>query len=293
MANPQRIVSRSAEIGGGISVNRLLPTRLRRNVGAWCFLDHAGPATFIAGGGMRVGPHPHIGLQTFTWMLEGEVLHRDSLGNVQVIRPGQVNLMTAGHGISHTEESLDDERQLHAAQLWIALPPAHTDCSPAFDHYPALPTWDDENCRLTLLAGTYGAHHAPTKVYTPLLAIDIYSAEAGVVDLVLDPDFEYGILPLEGAITFCEAHFGVNELAYMAPGQTTLSLDLAAGTRILLLGGAPFSHDIVMWWNFVGLSREQVIRAQTDWEQGDPRFGTVEGFDGAPLVAPPLPWPQR
>lgn len=293
MAHPQRIASRSAEIGGGISVNRLLPTRLRRNVGAWCFLDHAGPATFIAGGGLRVGPHPHIGLQTFTWMLEGEVVHRDSLGNVQVIRPGQVNLMTAGHGISHTEETLDNERQLHAAQLWIALPPDQTDRSPGFDHYPELPAWTTQGCLFTLLAGTYGRHRAPTTVYTPLLGVDIYSAEGGAVSLELDPDFEYGILPLEGEITFCDAQFGVNELAYLAPGQKTLSLNLAPGTRILFLGGAPFGHEIVMWWNFVGLSREQVIRAQTDWEQGHARFGKVEGFDGEPLVAPPLPWPQR
>ena len=292
MTGPQRIVSRSAEIGGGISVNRLLPTRLRRNVGAWCFLDHAGPATFIAGGGLRVGPHPHIGLQTFTWMLDGEVLHRDSLGNVQVIRPGQVNLMTAGHGISHTEETLDDERALHAAQLWIALPADQTDCSPAFEHYPTLPAWEAQGCRFTLLAGTYDTHCAPTTVYTPLLGIDIHSAGGGRVTLALDPAFEYGILPLEGEITVCDAHFGVNELAYLAPGQTTLSLELAAGTRILFLGGAPFEHEIVMWWNFVGLSREQVIRAQNDWERADARFGKVEGFDGAPLTAPPLPWPQ-
>ncbi|MGI1072942.1 pirin family protein, partial [Pseudomonas aeruginosa] len=118
----QRVTARAAEIGGGITVSRLMPSRQRRMIGAWCFLDHAGPAEFEPGGGLAVGPHPHIGLQTFTWMIQGEALHRDSLGNVQVIRPGQVNLMTAGHGIAHTEESLPDERHAHAAQLWIALP---------------------------------------------------------------------------------------------------------------------------------------------------------------------------
>ncbi|EME4770950.1 pirin family protein, partial [Pseudomonas aeruginosa] len=111
----QRVTARAAEIGGGITVSRLMPSRQRRMIGAWCFLDHAGPAEFEPGGGLAVGPHPHIGLQTFTWMIQGEALHRDSLGNVQVIRPGQVNLMTAGHGIAHTEESLPDERHAHAA----------------------------------------------------------------------------------------------------------------------------------------------------------------------------------
>ncbi|MBS0554280.1 MAG: pirin family protein, partial [Proteobacteria bacterium] len=171
----QRIVARTAEIGGGVSVSRLLPTLQRRMVGAWCFLDHAGPAGFEPGAGMRVGPHPHIGLQTFTWMIEGEVLHRDSLGHVQVIRPGQVNLMTAGRGISHTEESLPGERRLHAAQLWIALPAAECDCAPAFDHYPDLPVWDEQGCRFTLLAGRWGGREAPARLYSPLVGIDLHA----------------------------------------------------------------------------------------------------------------------
>ncbi|MBF2979098.1 pirin family protein, partial [Pseudomonas aeruginosa] len=140
----QRVTARAAEIGGGITVSRLMPSRQRRMIGAWCFLDHAGPAEFEPGGGLAVGPHPHIGLQTFTWMIQGEALHRDSLGNVQVIRPGQVNLMTAGHGIAHTEESLPDERHAHAAQLWIALPYEQRDIAPAFDHHPDLPRWQEQ-----------------------------------------------------------------------------------------------------------------------------------------------------
>lgn len=140
----QRVTARAAEIGGGITVSRLMPSRQRRMIGAWCFLDHAGPAEFEPGGGLAVGPHPHIGLQTFTWMIQGEALYRDSLGNVQVIRPGQVNLMTAGHGIAHTEESLPDERHAHAAQLWIALPYEQRDIAPAFDHHPDLPRWQEQ-----------------------------------------------------------------------------------------------------------------------------------------------------
>lgn len=130
MTSLVRIAARNADLGDGMTVRRVLPSRQQRMVGAWCFLDHAGPVDFPAGRGMHVGAHPHIGLQTFTWLIEGEVLHRDSLGNEQIIRPGQVNLMTAGRGVVHTEDSLRDGSRLHAAQLWIALPAAAQDCPP-------------------------------------------------------------------------------------------------------------------------------------------------------------------
>lgn len=286
----QRVTSRSAEIGGGISVSRLIPTRQRRMIGAWCFLDHAGPAEFDPGGGMRVGPHPHIGLQTFTWMMEGEVLHRDSLGNEQIIRPGQVNLMTAGRGISHSEESLSGERRLHAAQLWIALPSAVSACDPAFDHYPVLPAWIESGCRHTLLAGTFGANTAPTQLQSPMVGMDLFSERGARLELPLDRAFEYGILPLEGEVQLGGERFPVNELAYLGCGVDILRLELAASTRALLLGGPPFAEEIVMWWNFVGHSRAEIAQAQRDWEAGHARFGRVEGYDGAPLVAPSLPW---
>ena len=286
----QRISSRSAEIGGGISVNRLIPTRQRRMIGAWCFLDHAGPARFDAGTGMRVGPHPHIGLQTFTWMIEGEVLHRDSLGNQQVIRPGQVNLMTAGRGITHTEESLPDQRVLHAAQLWIALPSTVSACDPAFEHYPVLPTWHERDCRITLLAGADGARTAPTRQHSPLVGMDLFSERSVCLDRSLDPAFEYGILVLEGEVRLEGERFSVNELAFLSCGSHTLRLELASGSRALVLGGAPFAEQIVMWWNFVGHSKAEIAQAQRDWEEGDARFGRVDDYDGAPLAAPPLPW---
>ena len=152
----QRIASRHADLGGGFSIARALPTAARRTVGAWCFLDHAGPARFPPGRGMQVGPHPHIGLQTFTWMIEGEVLHHDSLGNRQVIRPGEVNLMTAGRGIAHSEESVGDAGAVHAAQLWIALPEAHRHGEPAFVHHARLPVLDADGFVATVLADTFG-----------------------------------------------------------------------------------------------------------------------------------------
>lgn len=286
----QRITSRSAEIGGGISVSRLLPSRHRRMVGAWCFLDHAGPAVFKSGDGLRVGPHPHIGLQTFTWMIEGEVLHRDSLGNVQVIRPGQVNLMTAGHGIAHTEESLPGEGHLHAVQLWIALPAAERDRAPAFEHHAELPRWQAEGFSFTLLAGRFGQHEAPVKTFSPLLGIDLATLDAASTRLDLDPAFEYCVLPLIGQWQVNGESFAENELAYLGRGLESLELSAPAGARGILLGGVPFTEEIFLWWNFVGHSKAEIADAQRDWEEGSARFGEVAGFDGRRLVVPALPW---
>lgn len=290
MRQIEKIEARAADLGNGMVIRRALPSRQRRMVGAWCFLDHAGPIDFAPGHGMNVGAHPHTALQTFTWLIEGDVLHRDSLGNVQVIRPGQVNLMTAGRGVVHTEESLPEERRLHAAQLWIALPSSVADCEPAFDHYPDLPRWAEGGCAFTLLAGTYGGNTAPAKLYSPLVGIDVCSELGGAVELRLNPRFEYGILPLEGSIRIGTERFATDEFAYLGDGADTLSLELAAGTRILLLGGEPFGEQIAMWWNFVGFSKEEIARAQREWESGDPRFGDVAGHAGKRLAAPALPW---
>lgn len=283
----QRVTSRSAEIGGGVTISRLIPSRQRRMIGAWCFLDHAGPAVFEPGAGMRVGPHPHIGLQTFTWMLQGEAMHRDSLGNVQIVRPGQVNLMTAGHGIAHTEESLPGEHHLHAAQLWIALPFESRDIPPAFDHYPDLPQWTEQGVAVTLLAGTMAGRHAPARIYSPLMGADLTSEAGAPLTLALD---EYGLLPLEGGITIKDDTFAENELAFLDAGRDQLALTLAPGSRVLLVGGLPFGSDVLIWWNFVGHDKAEIAQAQLDWETGADRFAAVEGFDGPRLVAPTLLW---
>lgn len=288
----QRVPARLANIGGGIPVARLLPSAARRMVGAWCFLDHAGPATFAPGAGMRVGAHPHIGLQTFTWMVEGEVLHRDSLGNVQTIRPGEVNLMTAGRGLSHTEESAPGETRLHAAQLWIALPSSSADCEPAFDHLPVLPRWSAHGCDFTLLAGAMAGREAPAKLHSPLVGVDLSSASGATLALDLRADFEYGVLPLQGAATIGGERWDADELAFLGAGATTLALRLEPGARVLLIGGAPFGEEIVLWWNFVGRDRAEVGRALRDWQAGAARFGRVAGHDGPPLVAPALPWAE-
>lgn len=286
----QIIAVRQAELGAGFQVGRALPTRERRMVGAWCFLDHLGPVDLGPGrDGMHVGAHPHTCLQTFTWMIEGEVLHRDSLGSEQVIRPGQVNLMTAGHGIAHTEDSLPTASRLHAAQLWIALPPEHADIPPAFDHYPDLPTWQEAGTTFTLLAGELAGRQAPTRLYSPLLGVDLHSASGGRVSLPLDAGFEHGLLPLEGRLSFEDQEIGPQDFLYLEPGRPSLELELAAGSRLLLLGGQPFGQPVTMWWNFVGHSREAVAAAQADWDAGSERFGTVSKAQER-LIAPRIPW---
>ena len=290
-----RIAPRLADLGDNVLVRRTLPSRQQRMVGAWCFLDHAGPVQFAPGKGMHVGAHPHIGLQTFTWMLEGEVLHRDSLGNEQIIRPGQVNLMTAGRGIVHTEDSLIDGAPLHAAQLWIALPPEAEDTPPEFAHYAELPQWQEAGATFTLIAGNYGDRQSPARLYSPLIGLDMASGgEASTVRLMLNPDFEYAVLPLIGDMQIDGESFAVDELAYLGQGRDVLTINLAAGGKALLLGGKPFVQPVLMWWNFIGFSKGRIAEAQHHWESGDVRFPQVTnglGHGPAPrLAAPSLPW---
>ncbi|WP_371820141.1 pirin family protein [Verticiella alkaliphila] len=213
-----RIQARVADVGG-IPVHRVLPTRLRRTIGPWCFLDHAGPSVFrVAAEGMQVGAHPHIGLQTFTWMMAGELIHRDSLGSEQRIRPGQVNLMTAGRGISHTESTPEGCTALHAAQLWIALPPEHQHVAPRFDHYPELPQRKEGGVTLTLLAGTAFGQTAPTLTYSPLVGVDLNWHADGEVTLALDPAFEYGVLPVTQAMEVDGEALPQESLVYLGRG---------------------------------------------------------------------------
>nr|WP_298249286.1 pirin family protein [uncultured Halomonas sp.] len=286
----QHLSSRKAEVGG-IPINRVLPQRERRMIGAWCFLDHAGPAVFtVDSQGMRVGPHPHTGLQTFTWMLAGDILHRDSLGSEQVIRPGEVNLMTAGRGIAHTEESLASESQLHAAQLWIALPHAHRHTEPRFDHYPVLPRWQEQGVDITLLTGAFNGHEAPTLAFSPLVGADMLADAETTVHLDLYKGFEYGVLVLEGSLRIGQDTFSPNELAYLGCGLDAIALELDDDTRVLLLGGEPLNEEIFIWWNFVGHSKAEIAQAQQEWEAGDTRFGDVPEFDGDRLMPPPIPW---
>jgi redox-sensitive bicupin YhaK (pirin superfamily) len=285
----ERITPRSADLGEGPHVRRALPTRERRMIGAWCFLDHAGPVDFAPGGGMHVGAHPHTALQTFTWLIDGEVLHRDSLGNEQVIRPGQVNLMTAGHGIVHTEDSLPDARRLHAAQLWIALPPEHADCPPAFEHHPVLPRWAQDGCTLTLLAGRHGERQSPARLHSPLIGLDICSSGDARLTLPLDPGFEYGILPLEGSLRIGDETFDSDAFACFARVPTASTWN-SPPTPVCSSSAACPSPSRCSWpgTSSVTAGRPSPPPSATG-KPASPRFGAVDGSTRR-QVAPPLPW---
>ncbi|MGH8455906.1 MAG: pirin family protein, partial [Stenotrophobium sp.] len=258
--------------------------------GALCFLDHFGPVDVVTGAGMRVGPHPHIGLQTVSWLLQGEILHRDSLGYVQHIRPGQLNLMTAGRGIAHSEESPAGRPSgLHGAQLWIALPEPQRHCDPAFDHYADLPLMTHDGLRITLLAGEALGERSPAKIHSPLVGLDLAADGPVTVTLPLRAEFEYGALVLEGEVGVGGEALAPGTLLYLDRGRSVLPLRTTGAARMLLLGGEPFAEDILMWWNFVGRSKDEIVQVTRDWNAGR-HFGEVRGYDGARLVAPLPPW---
>ncbi|MFG1996911.1 pirin family protein [Actinoplanes sp. NPDC048988] len=279
-------------LGGprGFAVTRLLPAKGRRLVGAWCFLDAYGPVDLTATPGMRVAPHPHTGLQTVTWLLAGEVLHRDILGSVQEIRPGQLNLMTAGRGIAHSEETPAGHSPiLHGVQLWVALPHAVRDMAPAFAHHDDLPVVTRDGLAVTVLMGSFEGVTSPAATHTPLIGAEL-SLDAGAeVDLPLDPAFEYALLTLDGAPTVDGTTLKPGPLLYAGDGRRSLRLTASSASRLLLLGGEPFAERLVMWWNFVARDHDEIVQMRADWADHTPRFGEVHGYDGPPLPAPPMP----
>jgi quercetin 2,3-dioxygenase len=282
----ERIEARATEIGGGLIIRRALPNRRRRTVGAWCFLDHAGPLDYPADAGLRVGPHPHIGLQTFTWMIEGEVVHRDSLGNEQLITPGQVNLMTAGRGISHSEDSAPGRGgRLHAAQLWIALPEGQRQRAPAFVNYPRLPLVEQGGFRVRVLAGSALGETSPAELYSPLMAADLAAAGAARLELPLEAAFEHAALVLCGSASVEGEALTPGTLLYLGTRRERLAVACERAARILLLGGAPFGENVLLWWNFVARRVEEMEEATRAWNEGE-RFGEVRGSPSPRLVAP-------
>jgi redox-sensitive bicupin YhaK (pirin superfamily) len=279
------LTGRDVVLGGtrGMKVTRTLPNRDRRMVGAWCFVDHYGPER----AGMRVAPHPHTGLQTVSWLLEGEILHRDSLGSEQLITPGQLNLMTAGRAISHAEESIRDT-VLHGVQLWVALPDASRAIAPAFAHHPDLPRIVVSGVTITVIMGDLHGLASPARTHSPVMGAEIAFDGAGEIRIPARPDFEYAVLAMSGGVEADGVDLDPGPLLYLGSGRSELALRARRPSRVLLLGGEPFEEELVMWWNFVGRSHEEIERFRKEWSQGS-EFGTVEGFDGAPLPAPALP----
>ncbi len=280
------IEGRVAEVGG-MPVSRVLPRRVRRTIGAWCFADHFGPSA-VDVASMDVGPHPHTGLATVTWLIDGEILHRDSLGSEQLIRPGQLNLMTAGNGVAHSEETpADATGELHGIQFWVAQPESTRFAEPAFEHHPHLPQADlGDGARGTVLMGSFAGESSPARTDSPLVGADLLVESTAVA--ALEPTFEHGLIVLEGSLTIDGTELLPGAVAYLGTGRDELFVSTDEHTRAMLIGGPPLEDELVMWWNFVGRSRDEVRQAGADWNAEHPRFGTV----ASPLARIPAPEPR-
>jgi len=288
------ITSREVPLGGprAMPVRRTLPQRQRSLIGAWCFADHYGPDDVAQTGGMDVAPHPHTGLQTVSWLFTGEIEHRDSLGMHALVRPGEVNLMTGGHGICHSEVSTADTTVLHGVQLWVALPDDARDAPRNFEHYtPPVVSVDGASARVFL--GSLADSTSPVHTFTPLLGAELVLEPRAEVRLDVDPAFEHGILVDTGAVGVEGLELARADLGYVGTGAADLTLTNLTDepARVVLLGGEPFDEEIVMWWNFVGRSHDEIEQFRDEWQAGADRFGAVQGYTGdvARLPAPPLP----
>jgi quercetin 2,3-dioxygenase len=280
---------REVVLGESTKVRRLLPNLGRRLVGAWCFVDHYGPDDIATGAGMQVPPHPHMGLQTVSWLLDGEVHHRDSLGSDQLIRPGELGLMTSGHAIAHAEQSpASHPALLHGVQLWVALPDADRDAAPAWAHHDALPAVSDTGMTATVIMGSLAGATSPGRAYSPLVGADIALDPGASALLPLEPDFEHAVLAMSGSLEVDGVAVAPGAMLYLGCGRRDLRIGSEPGARALLLGGEPFDEQIVMWWNFVARTSEEIAAARESWAHGE-RFGVVGGYDGDRLAAPPMP----
>ncbi|HQR26241.1 MAG TPA: pirin family protein [Nocardioides sp.] len=302
----QVIWPREVPLGGprAMRVRRTLPARERSLVGAWCFVDHYGPDDVADTGGMSVAPHPHIGLQTVSWLFTGEVEHRDSAGHHALVRPGEVNLMTAGRGISHSEVSTPGTRVLHGAQLWMALPEAARHSAPSFAHHVPTPR-TGPGWTLRLLLGSLLGETSPVPTFSPLVGAEILLDPGARLELPVDPAYELAVLVDRGVVGVAGQEVKEHCLGVLPPGRDRLVLTAYdAGARLLLLGGTPFEEEIVMWWNFVGRSHEEIVASREEWQRqitrdgsvvgdsqelADGRFGVVVGDHLPPIPAPVLP----
>lgn len=283
----ERFAGHEVRLGESSEVRRLLPNLGRRLVGPWCFVDHYGPDDVANRPGMQVPPHPHIGLQTVSWLRAGQVRHRDSLGNDVVIGPGDLGLMTSGGGIVHAEYSpVPHPATLHGAQLWVALPSAAAGTAPAWEHHTDLPTLSNDAAEITVFLGELSDVRSPGTTFTDLAGASI-RVTAGREDVIaLEPDFEYAALVLSGDVVVEGAPLAVGTMLYLGTGRPSLTFGSERGAYFLLLGGVPLGEHIVMWWNFVARSDEEIVAARDRWADGG--FGAVADA-GEPLKAPPLP----
>ena len=279
-----------------MTVRRTLPQRQRTFVGAWCFVDHYGPDDVDPQGGMVVPPHPHTGLQTASWLFTGEVEHRDSAGHHAFVRPGELNLMTAGRGISHSEYSTPNTTVLHGAQLWLALPDGDRFVDPTFEHHVPEPVSGD-GWEARVFLGSLLGSTSPVRTYSPLLGAELHVAAGTTLRLPVEPAYEHGLLLDSGALTVDGEALKAHELGYLEPGRDTIEVVAAEDALVLLLGGRPFGEQIVMWWNFIGRDHDEVAGYRDEWQRllaaggsgGVGRFSLPADDPRPPIPAPALP----
>jgi redox-sensitive bicupin YhaK (pirin superfamily) len=288
---------RDVPLGGlrAMDVRRTLPQRGHSLIGAWCFVDHYGPDDIGHTGGMALPPHPHTGLQTVSWLFSGEIEHRDSTGAHAMVRPGELNLMTAGRGIQHTEVSTHASRILHGVQLWTALPDASRHMHPQFEHYAA-PLLEFPEGSIRVFMGSLAGSKSPVEVFSPLLGAQLELNAGRSMDLPVNPEFEHGVLVDAGEVTVEGETVPRAHLAYFAPGHTSLQFEAKTAARMILIGGEPLNEQIVMWWNFIGRTHDEIVEYRSRWQSevvsggtNAGHYGVVHGFDGPPLPAPPMP----
>lgn len=255
---------------GGFQARRSLPHDDRTLVGPFIFFDHLGPATFPPGKGVDVRPHPHINLATVTYLFEGAMMHRDSLGTVQEIRPGAVNWMTAGRGIAHSERSPDYTRDqtatLHAIQTWVALPDAHEETEPTFHHYPAdeLPRWEENGAIVKLIAGSVGQYVSPVQTFSPMLYLDVQLSEAGRFTVPANCS-ERAVYSVTPGLSLAGKPLNQHRLAVLKAGES-VAITASETARCVIVGGEPVG-DRLKWWNFVSSRPERIEQAKQDWPQ--------------------------
>ncbi len=295
--------ARNVPLGGvrGVTVARTLPQRGMPTVGAWCFLDSFGPAA----PDMSVLPHPHIGLQTVTWPLSGVIRHRDSIGSDVLVRPGELNLMTAGNGVAHSEFSWLGEdsgdaagKTMRGLQLWVALPEESRHGAAGFEQHRELPVGHVDGLTITVLLGELAGLRSPATTFSPIVGAQIDSVP-GSSSLPLNPLFEHAILVIDGALLIDGTAVPAGPLAFLGAGRAELSVQADADCRFLLIGGEPFAEDLLMWWNFVARSQAEIEAARADWEAAagiaSARFpvvaghGPAAGAEAGRIPAPPLP----
>jgi redox-sensitive bicupin YhaK (pirin superfamily) len=279
--------SRDTQVGN-LRVRRALPRRAHRTVGAWCFADHAGPVAVDESDPVDIGPHPHMGLQTVTWLLAGELVHHDSLGSEQVIRPGQLNLMTAGNGVAHAEETMGGYHgEFHGIQLWVAQPNKTRHGDAAFEHHADMPKIEFGDALATVIVGEFDGVSSPARRDTDHSGVEL-ALRPGRTVVPVRREYEHGLIVFSGALSLGTNLLEPGHIGYLGVGRDEVVVDAPGATRALLLGGVPFPEPILMWWNFVGRSKDEMDAAHDQWQAADPRFGVV----ASPLERVPAPRPH-